>query len=269
MDTEFAMTAALIDPQLELTVQSTSVEGTQYHHLFSTSTTSEPWNSMFELIGELPQPAEDMVVMGSDLHSDETSSLSFSLSTEQDIQFPLSPLEGSADLNELPGGTSIATGLSEAGTSTDQKTPKAKQVKKTRRRRGETRKKEQIKQRNRVAASKCRQKKKAKLDELKEMKSSLEGRNNDLRMEYQRLRQEIGQVKSDLIHHTECNDSNINRWVKNEAKGYVEKLMRINERQRMKSISAADGVVDAMYMSSPHETAMPKDPHIGPGVMCN
>jgi flagellar biosynthesis GTPase FlhF len=210
---------------------------------------------MFELIGELPQPAQDMVVMGSDLHSDETSSLSFSLSTEQDMQFPLSPLEGSANLNESPGGTSMSTGLSEAGTlSTDQKTPKAKEAKKARWRRSETEKKEQIKQRNRVAASKCRRKKKATVDELKEMKSSLEARNNELHMEYQQLRQEIGRVKSDLIYHNECNDSYINRWVENEAKGYVEKLVRNNERQLM-GIGSADGVVDAVHMSSLHETA--------------
>jgi len=130
MDSESAMTAAFIDPQLELIVQGTSAEGMQYHHPLSTSTAFEPWNSMFESIGELPQPAQDMGMMGSDLHSDETSSLSFSLSTEQDMKFPLSPLEGSADLDESPGGTSISTGLSEAGTSTDQKTPKAKQAKK-------------------------------------------------------------------------------------------------------------------------------------------
>ncbi|PON20259.1 tan spore [Trichoderma gamsii] len=178
MDSESAMTAALIDPQLELTVQGTTAEGMQYYQALSTSTAFELWNFMFESIGELPQPAQDMGLMGSDLHSDETSSLSLSLSTEQDMQFPLSPLDGSANFDESPGGTSMSPGLSEAGTlSTDQKTPKAKEAKKARRRRSETEKKEQIKQRNRVAASKCRRKKKATVDELKEMKSSLEARN--------------------------------------------------------------------------------------------
>ncbi|KAL7940058.1 hypothetical protein V8C42DRAFT_349780 [Trichoderma barbatum] len=109
-----------------------------------------------------------------------------------------------------------------------EKTPKAKKATKARRCRSEVEKKEQIKQRNRVAASKCRQKKKEKVDELKQMKPSLEARNNDLHIEFQRLRQEIGQVKSDLIHHTECTDPNVNRWVKNEAKGYIEKLVRNN-----------------------------------------
>lgn len=115
-----------------------------------------------------------------------------------------------------------------------------------------------------MAASKCRRKKKAKVDELKETKSSLEVRNNDLHMEYQRLRQEIGQIKSDLIHHTECNDANINRWVEGEAKSYIEKLVRNNERQRMESISSTDGVINAVDLSFLHETAMPsKDTYMG------
>jgi hypothetical protein len=257
MDSESALTAALVDPQLELTSQGTANEGMQYQYPLSTSTGFEPWNSMFESIGEFAQAAQDMEMMDSDFHSDESSSVSFSLGTEQDMQFPLSPLGNSASIDESPGGTSISTGLSEASTSTDKKTPKAK---KPRRRRSEAEKKEQIKQRNRVAASKCRQKKKEKVDELKDMKSSLEARNHDLHMEYQRLRQEIGQVKSDLIHHTECNDPNINRWVENEARGYVEKLVRNDEQQRMGSICSADGTVDALNMRSLHEV---EDPYMG------
>ncbi|PNP37035.1 hypothetical protein TGAMA5MH_11068 [Trichoderma gamsii] len=258
------MTTALINPQLELTVQGTSAEGMQDYHALSTLTALESWNFMFESIGELPQLAQDMGTIGLDLHGGETSSLSFSLSTEQDMPFSIFPLEGSANLYESPGSTSISTGLSEAGISTDQEMPKAKQAKKARRRRSETEKKENIKQRNRMAASKCRRKKKAKVDELKETKSSLEARNNDLHMEYQRLRQEIGQIKSDLIHHTECNDANINRWVEGEAKSYIEKLVRNNERQRMESISSTDGVINAVDLSFLHETAMPsKDTYMG------
>lgn len=78
-----------------------------------------------------------------------------------------------------------------------------------------------------MAASKCQQKKNENMDELKEMMSSLEAHNNDLHTEYQRLCQETGQVKSDLIHHTECDDPNINQWVTNKAKGYVEKLVKM------------------------------------------
>ncbi|KAL7783476.1 hypothetical protein V8C43DRAFT_175115 [Trichoderma afarasin] len=260
MNPESNMTAALIDPQLELMGQGTAIQGMQYP---LPTTTFEPWNSMFEF----PPSAQAMEMMDSDLHSDESSSLSFSLGTEQDVQFPLSPLANATIVDESPGNTSISTGLSEAGASADKKTTKATtttntKVNKTRRRRSETEKKEQIKQRNRVAASKCRQKKKEKVDELKEIKQSLEARNHDLHVEYQRLRQEIGRVKSDLIHHTECNDPNIDRWVENEAKGYVQKLVRNDEQQRMGSIGSSDGFAEAMRVSSIHETG---DPYMGLG----
>ncbi|KAL6697532.1 hypothetical protein J3F84DRAFT_289379 [Trichoderma pleuroticola] len=264
MNPESSMTAALIDPQLELMDQGTAIQGgMQYQHHLPT-TAFEPWNSMFESIGEFPRSTQDMDMMGSDLYSDESSSVSFSLG-DQDMQFPLSPLGNTANVDESPGNTSISTGLSESGASTDNKktttTTTHTTVKKARRRRSETEKKEQIKQRNRVAASKCRQKKKEKVDELKEIKSSLEARNHDLHVEYQRLRQEIGRVKSDLIHHTECNDPNIDRWVENEAKGYVQQLVR-QEEQRMGSIGSADGFADAMRVSSIHEAG---DPYMGLG----
>ncbi|PNP58803.1 hypothetical protein THARTR1_01051 [Trichoderma harzianum] len=264
------MTAALIDPQLELSDQSqgTAIQGMQCQYPLPT-TAFEPWNFMLESMGEFPPSAQAMDMMDSGLYSDESSSLSFSLGTEQDMQFPLSPLGNPASVEESPGNTSISTGLSEAGASADQKTRATKatttKVRRPRRRRSETERREQIKQRNRVAASKCRQKKREKVDELKEIKQSLEARNRDLHVEYQRLRQEIGQVKSHLIHHTECNDPNIDRWVENEAKGYVQKLVRNEEQQqqqRMGSISSADGFADAMRITSIHEAG---DPYMGLG----
>ncbi|KAL6820960.1 hypothetical protein J3E69DRAFT_340438 [Trichoderma sp. SZMC 28015] len=267
MNPQSSMTAALVDPQLDLLDQATAVQGMQYQQYPLPTTTFEPWNSMFESIGEFPRSTQGLEMMDSDFHSDESSSVSFSLGNEQDIQFPLSPLGTTGNVDESPGNTSISTGLSEAGTSADKKTTKATttnttKAKKTRRRRSETEKKEQIKQRNRVAASKCRQKKKEKVDELKEIKQSLEARNHELHVEFQRLRQEIGRVKSDLIHHTECNDPNIDRWVENEAKGYVQKLVRNDEQQRMGSIGSSDGFAEAMRMNSIHEAG---DPYMGLG----
>ncbi|EHK50964.1 hypothetical protein TRIATDRAFT_54658 [Trichoderma atroviride IMI 206040] len=110
--------------------------------------------------------------------------------------------------------------------------------------RNPTEKKEQVKRRNRVAASKCRQKKREKVNDLKKQSSSLKVENSSLHNEYERLRKEIGQVKSDLMHHTECNDSNINQWISNEAKTYVDKLVQKEERQRMGSLSSSNGTVE-------------------------
>ncbi|KAK0756189.1 hypothetical protein N5P37_011279 [Trichoderma harzianum] len=241
MDFQKIFTSALADPQLELLNQGTVAETLQY----PLATSFEPWTSMFETIGELPQATHDINLVNPDAQSDSTP-VSCTLVDEPDVQFPLSPLEDSASLDESLGSTPISTGLSQFDTSTDSKTQKVTKGKKgrkgRRRRLSESEKREQIKQRNRVAASKCRQKKRENVNELMEMTSSLEARNNDLHQEYQRLRQEIDLVKSDLIQHTECNDPNISRWVENEAKGYVEKLVCNNEQQRMAS---AGGATDA------------------------
>ncbi|KAK4069022.1 transcriptional regulator family: bZIP [Trichoderma harzianum] len=265
MNSKSTMAATLIDPQLELMDQGIAIEGMQCQYPLPTSA-FEPWGSMFESMGEFPRSAQEEGMMDSDLHSDESSSVSLSLSrslgADQDLLFPLSPPEGIANVDESPGNTSISAGLSEAGTNADKKTSTATKAKRTRRRRSEAEKKEQIKQRNRVAASKCRQKKKEKVDELKEIKSSLEARNKDLLMEYRRLRQEVGQVKSHLIHHTECNDPNIDSWVENEAKGYVQKLLHNDNEQRIGSIGSADGFAGAMHMRSVPGAG---DPYMGLG----
>ncbi|RFU72914.1 bzip transcription factor [Trichoderma arundinaceum] len=260
------MSAAPIDPQLELLDPNLTTQSMQYP---LSGTSFEPWNSMFESMGQFPQATQDLGMLDSDFQSDSASSGSYYPENEQYVNFPMSPLEKLAmNPDESPGHTSISTSTSDPGTITKETASKSTKGKKGhRRRRSEAEKKEQIKQRNRVAASKCRMKKKEKVDELKEMKSSLEQRNNDLHQEYQRLRREIGQVKSDLIHHTECNDPNIDRWVENEAKGYVQKLVRNDEQQRMGSISSSGGTMGTIQVQALRD--MPglqsEDPYMGLG----
>jgi uncharacterized phage infection (PIP) family protein YhgE len=285
MNLENAMAEASTDPQLQLLTGNLPTEAMPFPY---SSASFEPWNSMFESMGDFPQATQYPGMMDSDPYSDTASS--FSLGNDQNAQFLMSPIQG-ASLNpdDSPSNTSI-TSISEAGPSSKPKTSlnasintnisasnlssrknasKTTKTKKGHRRtRSDTEKKEQVKQRNRVAASKCRQKKKVKVDELKEMQTHLEAQNNDLRLEFQRLREEIGQVKSDLINHTECNDPNINRWVENEAKGFVKKLVENEERQRMDSISSMDGnPMSAMQMQPFEEVAnMPMDdPYMGLG----
>ncbi|KAL7925865.1 hypothetical protein ACQKWADRAFT_202866 [Trichoderma austrokoningii] len=248
MDLESTMPEAAIDPQLQLLTGNPAPEAMPEAMPdtmpFSYSSTSfEPWNSMFESMGEFPQATD------SDPFSDTCSS--FSMGNDQ---FFMSPVQGATfNPDDSPSNTSIGS-ISELGgvlkpetsTNTDI-TPKKNASKTTktkkghRRARSETEAKEQVKQRNRVAASKCRQKKKVKTDELKEMQLHLEAQNNDLRNEFQRLREEVGQLKSVLINHNSCNDPNINRWVANQAQGFVKKLVENDERQRMESISSMEG----------------------------
>ncbi|KPM40768.1 hypothetical protein AK830_g5776 [Neonectria ditissima] len=78
-------------------------------------------------------------------------------------------------------------------------------------------------QRNRVAASKCRQKKKEWTNQLEATKTGLETRNLMLRMEIDGLTGEVDRMKHQLMDHATCNDSNIDQWMEHEARRVVEK----------------------------------------------
>ncbi|KAL7808803.1 hypothetical protein V8C44DRAFT_359582 [Trichoderma aethiopicum] len=80
-------------------------------------------------------------------------------------------------------------------------------------------------ERNRIAASKCRQKKKEWVMELEETKSGMEIRHTNLRLEYLTLLDEVTSIKNQLMAHAACNDPNINFWIEKEALRYVERCM--------------------------------------------
>ena len=75
---------------------------------------------------------------------------------------------------------------------------------------------------NRMAASKCRQKKKEYISDLEETKLGLEQQNSYLQREFYGLLEVVYQMKNKLISHTGCKDPNIDRWVQNEARKFVE-----------------------------------------------
>ena len=76
-------------------------------------------------------------------------------------------------------------------------------------------------QRNRVAAMKCRKKKKEWVSDLEETKSGLENQNVHLHMELDGLVDEASRIRAQLMAHANCNDSNIDKWIENEAKRFV------------------------------------------------
>ncbi|KAI0123079.1 hypothetical protein BJ170DRAFT_687782 [Xylariales sp. AK1849] len=76
-------------------------------------------------------------------------------------------------------------------------------------------------ERNRVAASKCRRKKKEWTGDLEETRFDLESRNSHLQVEYRSLLDEVSRIKAQLMTHANCNDPNINKWIENEAKRFV------------------------------------------------
>ncbi|KAK3499969.1 uncharacterized protein B0T23DRAFT_425369 [Neurospora hispaniola] len=77
-------------------------------------------------------------------------------------------------------------------------------------------------ERNRLAASKCREKKKLYTQELEGTKINLEARNVSLQREYGILLSEVSDLKHQLMVHAKCNDRNIDLWLENEARRFVQ-----------------------------------------------
>ena len=75
---------------------------------------------------------------------------------------------------------------------------------------------------NRVAASKSRLKKKEYVTGLEKTKIGLEQRNVNLHLEYNGLFGELISMKDQLMAHASCNDKNIDQWLKNEARKFIQ-----------------------------------------------
>lgn len=110
-------------------------------------------------------------------------------------------------------------------------------------------------ERNRVAATKCRQKKKEWVSDLEETRFGLEGQNSHLQLEYSSLRNEITHIKSQLMEHASCSDPNINKWIENEAKRFV---LGTGERydQMLTNMSSAPAMI-ARHENFPFTSGYP------------
>ncbi|PHH74681.1 hypothetical protein CDD80_2899 [Ophiocordyceps camponoti-rufipedis] len=78
-------------------------------------------------------------------------------------------------------------------------------------------------ERNRVAASKCREKKKLWVHELEATKIELEQQHANLQREYGSLLDETTRIKTTLMTHSICNDRNIDSWIEAEASRFVSR----------------------------------------------
>lgn len=87
---------------------------------------------------------------------------------------------------------------------------------------GSTEKRKKFLEKNRIAASKCREKKKKWVHELEYNKSQMERLNMELRLEHRGLINELNQTKSMLMSHADCNDPNITEWLNNQARRIVQ-----------------------------------------------
>ncbi|KAI6780076.1 Cyclic AMP-responsive element-binding protein-like protein [Emericellopsis cladophorae] len=93
-------------------------------------------------------------------------------------------------------------------------------------------------ERNRIAASKCRQKKKAWVSDLETQKSELENTNRSLQRECTELVEQVTQLKNELMGHAGCADSNIDGWLETEAKRFVQRTTNDAEHQRERRFSS-------------------------------
>ncbi|OAQ60880.2 basic-leucine zipper (bZIP) transcription factor [Pochonia chlamydosporia 170] len=96
-------------------------------------------------------------------------------------------------------------------------------------------------ERNRVAASRCRKRKKQWVDNLEQKKSGLESIHHELQTEYMRLLNELSLLKGHVINHARCRDANINVWINNEASKYARTLQSANRMNSIHSIQSVDG----------------------------
>ncbi|KAH7312515.1 hypothetical protein B0I35DRAFT_437187 [Stachybotrys elegans] len=87
-------------------------------------------------------------------------------------------------------------------------------------------------ERNRQAASKCRQKKKEWVQDLEESRADLEAKNNNLHNQYEELLSEVTEIKNSLLWHATCDDPVINEWINTEARKYVETSLKMQQARR-------------------------------------
>lgn len=106
--------------------------------------------------------------------------------------------------------------------SPDEAPPKKRKAGKNKKKKGpdmteDEEKRQKFLHRNRIAAMKCRQKKKDYVARLESLKIRLEMKNFQLRHEQDRLNAEVTDLKVLLMRHANCRDKNIDRWLENSA----------------------------------------------------
>lgn len=120
------------------------------------------------------------------------------------------------------GRTVVTTTVKKNEPRTRRKKPSAKASAQSQAvRKGDRR--ENMLERNRVAASKCRSRKKIWTENLEEKKSRLQKLHGELMADYWRLLQESSLLKSMIISHAGCHEPNIDMWIKFETSRHIGK----------------------------------------------
>ena len=100
-------------------------------------------------------------------------------------------------------------------------------------------------ERKRIAASKCRQRKKEWLTDLEATKSKLEKQHTALHGKYDELLDEVTQLKNLLMIHASCNDSNIDEWIDYEADIYTRRRSQDTTPESAAAVAAATTKTEA------------------------
>lgn len=104
---------------------------------------------------------------------------------------------------------------------------------------GDSSRRNKFLERNRVAASKCRQKKKEWMHSLEETKNDLEKTHSSLHETLNGLLAEVSVLKEHLMMHASCGDPNIDSWFAMEARKFVESKTRQDEARRPSTSSGS------------------------------
>lgn len=109
-------------------------------------------------------------------------------------------------------------------------------------------------ERNRVAASKCRQKNKERVHDLAERKGALETKHTTLQREYNTLLNDKNEIGRLLMAHARCNDRNIDQWIELEAQKFVQRSASDADamRRRMSETQSAS-VSDDQHQWTPFD----------------
>ena len=195
------------------------------------ASTSYSSPSMFTAANTMAQAQNTTTVspLQTRFDSDESSPHSYSSSTFDDpnTRIPTKFIEHSAKCQQVP----IARGSNNSQTRNDSQSPTAKQPSIGRRRRSECAEAGSARaiylEKNRQAASKCRNKQKRQQEELVEEARDIERRNKLLKVEVDMLRGGIRELMNVVAQHADCPDSRLQLYVQREADRLATGGMRI------------------------------------------
>lgn len=95
-------------------------------------------------------------------------------------------------------------------------------------------------ERNRVAASKCRQKKKQWIDKTEAQARELQSQNNSLLMLVDSLKNEVLFLRGEMVRHMGCKGTNIKTFIEDEAESFGDALYADQQYQKDLGLTDTD-----------------------------